>query len=337
MQPNPNSPAPGSIPPTPDQIPRQTLTSTQRIIQPLSSEADIRASVTVPPRQTIPPAPSTASDGSDSDVPTGIVQQSDEVAAESESYDNGSTLITEPLNHAHSQTNTYQAHSAPQPVVTQKKPKKKRKVILSVLLLVIIVGVAGGAFLLGLGNVAVGDLVEEKVQNTTYLRPKQWQVLTLSTSSYGDKLGSGNKSSALVALNVSQTPNSTLATASGFTLELLRAEVLHKLSDETIESAFQSGPGACASKIALQKETDTSSTSTSVGLYKLTATCDRNVNGDKYIMKMRGIAGHDGLLRTIALMAVQTSWDKNHEAYDKIIESLNQTPSVVYNSQQKTL
>ncbi|MDN5274671.1 MAG: hypothetical protein JWP06_572 [Candidatus Saccharibacteria bacterium] len=331
MQPNPNRPAPDNTFPTPDPVPQQTVTSAQRIIQPLSSEAEIRASVVAPPHQAVPP------DGSHSDIPTGIVQQPDEIAAESESYYNGSTLITEPLNHSHLQSNPYQAHSTLQSVLIPT-PRKKRRIILPVSLLVVIIGIAGAAFLFQeLGHVTVGNLVEEKVQNTTYLRPKQWQVLTLSTSSYGDKLGSGNKSSALVALNVSQTQSPTLATASEFTLELLRAEVLHKLSDESIESAFQSGPGACASKIALQKETDTSSTSTSVGLYKLTATCDRNVNGDKYIMKMRGIAGHDGHLRTIALMAVQSSWDKNHEAYDKIVESLNQTPSIVYNSPQKTL
>jgi hypothetical protein len=326
MPPNSNSPDLNDKQPTPSPPPQQNITSTQRIIQPLSSEAEIRAALVTVTSPTKPPAPPSTYANPSVYNPANTSQQPYEVNKEPESYYNDSTLITEPLTHP--VTQAYQSQSTSQPIPVDG-PKKKRKVILSVFLLVVILGIAGAAYLFqGLGSVSVDSLVEEKVQNTIYLRPKQWKTISgASTSSYGDNLGKDGKSTALVAVSVSPTQQPALITTSEATLALIRIGALDQLSDEVLAPAFQNGSGPCASKVIIQKETDTSSTPTYVGIYRLTATCDSSVNGDKYIMKMHGIAGHDGYLRTIALAAMQSSWNKNGEAYNKIIGSLNQTDS----------
>lgn len=328
MQPNSNDPTPDESPSVPGSIPQQNITSTQRIIQPLSSEEEIRASLIQPPTPIASPIqPITYSNDTDFTNSTAEAQYREGARTESVSNINNSTLITEPLNHSHShaQPTAHQSPPAVQSPSTQEIPKKKRKVILPIFLLVLIAGLAGAAYIFqGLGTVTVDNLVEEKVQNTSYLRPKQWKSLSTSTSGYGNMMGKDNKSTALVAINVSPTQNRIWGTASEDTLAQLRASTLEQLSDTSVTNAFQSGANACSSKIIVQKEADTSSTPTSIGIYKLTASCDYTTNGEKYIMKIRGIAGRDGYVRTIGLAAVQSSWNKNIQAYDKMIESISQ-------------
>jgi hypothetical protein len=308
MQPNEYSPKPeNNIPPaeTPLQ-PQERISSTQRIIQPLSSEADILAASTPPVN------PTQAS--TEARTPVDATHQP------VEEYYGISTLPNEPLPHSALQP---QSVLRPQPV---DQPKKKRH-ILPIVALIFVAGIGAAAYLvLGYGRVATSDLVQTDTQNTTYLRPQQWKMLGLATtSSYGNKQAKDNKSTALVAVNVSPSANSTLATASEDTFQFLRTSLLNAITEQTIAPAFKNSGAACTSDVDLQKEADTSTTPTTTGLYRLTATCKHSTNANAYVMKMRGVAGRDGHMRTIALIAVQSSWDKNKDAYEKIIDSLHQT------------
>jgi hypothetical protein len=234
-------------------------------------------------------------------------------------YPTYSTLVTEPL-HPGPVTPQLQRSSLQQVVET---PEKKRHTALWVVIILLAVVIGIGAYwYLNLGRVTVSNLVEEKVQNTTYLRPQQWKSLNIATSSFGDKLGKDGKSTGLVAVNVSATSNTILATASGSTLDLLRTTLLNAVTEETLTPAFQTGGAECTSAVDIQKEVDASSTTTSMGMYTLTATCKRN--GEPYIMKMHCIAGRDGYLRTITVFGGKASWDRNTEAYQKILDSIQQ-------------
>lgn len=312
MQPNEYSPKPeNNTPPadTPLQ-PQERISSTQRIIQPLSSEEDILAASTPPVN---PSQPSTNTQTPEIAVVNTVQQPAEE-------YYGISTLPNESLSHP-----TFQPQSIlqSQPV---DQPKKKRH-ILPVVALIFVAGIGAAAYLvLGYGRVATSDLIQTDAQNTTYLRPQQWKVLGLATtSSYGNKQAKDNKSTALVAVNVSPSANSTLATASEDTFQFLRTSLLNAITEQTIAPAFKNSGIACTSDVDLQKEADTSTTPTTTGLYILTATCKHSTNTNAYVMKMRGVAGRDGHMRTIALIAVQSSWDKNKDAYEKIIDSLHQT------------
>lgn len=329
MPPNPYTPKPdGADAPQPEPVnqPQTGMSTPPRIIQPISSEAEIRAASVAPQSPTSPPIdPPRPSDVQSSNV-TNSTQQQD--IANEDPYYTGSTLITEPLAYHADQLNANQSYPSIQPSSIET-PKKKRKLFLPIFSLIFIAGIAGVAYLyFGAGKVFVHDLVEEKVQNTSYLRPHQWQNIKLgTTSSYGNKLAKDDKSTALVSVSSMQSANPALLSATDDTYQQLRTSVLGFITEDTITRTFQDGGTPCATKVSVQKEPDMSSTSTTVGVYKATATCERAADGSSYILKMRGVAGRDGRVRTVLLLAIQSNWDSNKDAYQKMLDSLRQTDS----------
>ena len=304
MQPN----NPDSEQPTEDQP--QNGSSMNRTIQPLSSEDDIRKAVettrVVPPvsNQTVNQAgaPTPASNAE----PTNIYEQS--------------TLITEPIHRPPQATRPQFQAVSPQPL---PQNKKSSKVIFIVVGLIIVAALAIGAYFFLFNNkIAVGDLVQETLQETTYKRPKQWHPVNGEGAGWGDLKGEKGKSSAFVAVKeLQQTP--LPAGASDAMYEQLRTQLVSQASVTSIESTFQKGVEFCTSTMTFKAEPDTKKTETAIGLSVMTGSCKRK--DGEFTLKIRTVAGSsDGQIRVIALGAGNIDWDKNSEAFQAILDSVGQ-------------
>lgn len=79
----------------------------------------------------------------------------------------------------------------------------------------------------------------------------------------------------------------------------------------------------CQSTKPLEKAEDRTKTDSSFGLMRITLSCER----DKipYTMKIRGVIGMDGHTRMIHIMAKDSVWQQNEEAFEAMLMSLDQT------------
>jgi hypothetical protein len=281
-----------------------------KVIQPLSSEADIQAEL----------------------IATAYsVRPSQKAPAPEEIRLSDYATATEPVQHLPEVTNSIpaQSYQTPQSVIepNPSAPPKKRHtkliVFLSILgVLVIGLGIAYFIYI-RLDSVSVGDLVEEKIQNTTYLRPKQWQPITAGTGSgYGDKLGENGKSAGAVTVAIGASPISGILTSIDGVYDMLRTQSLASLSEEAAIASFRNNGSDCGSDLDFQKEEDTSSTPTTVGLFRISALCHRS--DGTVVLHIHGVIGRDGYVRSIIVVASQSNWDKNQDAYKKMLDSLQQ-------------
>jgi hypothetical protein len=296
-------------PPEPENTPAPLPQQPPRIIQPISSETEILREA----NENIPPA-----------APAPVTQPSPTTPSSYQAVNPYETnLATEPLHPL-----ATQPQPAPTPVpqpytpsaaMTPPRPKKKRHLIMKIV---------GGIFLLYLGYVAyanlsalvsVDDLVQTDIQNTSYLRPKQWQPTGLGTSGYGAPDKKSGKFTALVSVKI--TPLS-LGALSDSEITTFRSQILDTLTSSALNSAMAANGSPCKSDINLQKEADTSSTPTTTGLYTLTATCERS--DGTVMIKMRGVIGKDGNVRNIGVTASSALWKINEAAYQKMLDSLQQ-------------
>jgi hypothetical protein len=232
------------------------------------------------------------------------------------SYD--ANLATEPLNQsANPQITIPQASLRTVDVAT---PKNRRHGWIAVVSVLIMAGLGLAAYLyLTKNHVTVADLVNVDVQNTSYLHPKQWKSASIGVSGYGDFQGVNGKSSQLVGITVSP---SSVGNVTSKQVDSIRPMLLDRLNESTLGSAMQNGDHPCTSAINLQKEADTSSSETTIGLYNLTATCQRS--DGTFLLKMHGVVGMDGYVRTIGVAAPQELWKTNQQAYQKMLDSLQQ-------------
>jgi hypothetical protein len=304
MQPN----SPDSDQPTEDQA--QNGSSMNRTIQPLSSEEDIRKAVettrVVPPvsNQTVNQtgAPTPASNAE----PTNTYEQS--------------TLITEPIRRPPQVARPQFQTTSPEPPSQNNKSKKALFIVAG---LIIVAALAIGAYFFLFNNkIAVGDLVQETLQQTTYKRPKQWHPVSTDGAGWGDLKAENGKSLASVFVKELQqaTP---LAGASDAVYDQFRTQLVSQASVTSIESTFQKSGEFCTSAMTFKAEPDTKKTKAAIGLSVMTGSCKRK-DGD-FTLKIRTVAGSsDGQIRVIALGAGNVDWDKNSEAFQAILDSVGQ-------------
>ena len=292
MQPDqqsPQSPEPASQAPVASRPPH--------VLQPLSSEDEIR-------REAGQGAPQTSA------VSTPPSNRDDINAAESSLYG----LVTEPLRQQRPAPYVAQSHVAS----SASAPKKKHGLAIFFIVLVVGGGLAAGVYFFShffSTKVATSDLIKESYQSTTYLRPKQWKPLTVANgSAYGDLKGKDGKSTALVTLRT--LPTHFNVAESDY--PALRTQVLDSLTETSLASSTGSNP--CSSVTDVQKEADTSTTATMVGLIRLTSTCIRS--DGSFTLKMHGVIGKDGYVRLIAVMAAQKSWTENEAVFQKMLDSI---------------
>jgi flagellar basal body-associated protein FliL len=286
----------------------QNIQPVGRMIQPLSSEDDIRkAAETARPEQ---PAPSQAntSTAPGNVEPTNAYEQS--------------TLVTEPIHRSPQPIQPQFQTASPQP---SSQSNKKSKTIPIIVGLIIVAALGVGAyFFLFNSKIAVSDLVQETVQRTTFLRPKQWSPAG-SEGSFGDLKGKDGKSSAVMSVKES-SQISPLVGASDAMYEQLRTQLVSQTSVAAIEPAFRNTGEACKTDITFKAEPDTKKTKTAIGLVTVIGSCTRE--DGEFTLKIRTIAGAaDGQIRAIAVGARNVDWDKNSKAFQTILDSVGQAKS----------
>jgi flagellar basal body-associated protein FliL len=303
MQPN----NPDSDQPTEDQP--QNGSSMNRTIQPLSSEDDIRKAVEAARAEQ--PAPNPTGRQADASTTAGNVEPTN-------TYEQ-STLITEPIRQPPQPVRPQFQAASPQ---SSPQNKKSSKAIFIVVGLIIAAALAIGAyFFLFSSKIVVSDLVQETVQQTTYLRPKQWSPLG-SEKGFGDLKGKNGKSSAVVSVKESSQA-SPLVGASDAMYDQLRTQLVNQASVTAIESAFRDNGEICKTGIKFKAEPDTKKTKTAIGLMTMIGSCTREDGG--FTLKIHAVAGiSDGQIRVIALGARNVDWDKNSEAFQAILDSVGQ-------------
>ena len=305
MQPN----NPDSRQPVEGQTP--SIQPTGRMIQPLSSEDDIRkAAETARVEQ---PAPNQAVNPASPPAPTYASVEP------TNAYE--SNLVTEPIHRSPQAAQpSFQTTPSPQPPTQNTK---RGKGIFIAVGLIIVAALAGGAYFFLFNNkIAVSDLVQETVQQTTFLRPKQWKSAGSENGIFGDLKAKDGKSSALVSVKESQQA-SPLAGASDAMYDQLRTQLMSQSSVASIEPAFRNSSQTCKSDIAFKIEQDTKKTKTAIGLTTMSGSCTRE--DGSFTVKIHTIAGAtDGRIRAIALGARGADWDTSGEAFQVILDSVGQ-------------
>ena len=287
---------------TPPPQPQAGVPSVQRIVQPLSSEADILASAAAARTALGEPAP----------------------AVQPYFDDPTSRLITEPISKPQ-QSQPYSQSAIPVSEAPRKGSHTVRNIILIALL---VMGAGGYYFFWSVGRVTTADLVKTEVSNTTYLRPKQWQKIDNGVSEgYGNKLSGNGKSSALMLVSRSSTQSVALANMPDSMLDMARQSALSALTDTNLEAAFKKGDNGCNTVSNIHKEADTRSVGSTIGIYKLTADCSRD--DGSFSINMKGMIGKDGYLRTVGIVAEKSNWERNKEAYQKMLDSVQQKDSSI--------
>lgn len=303
----PEEPSPPAMPQASQLSPLQQ--SQQKIIAPLSSEESIRtaAATSLPPYETNP-------------------NSTQDTYGKNSGY--LGSLVTEPLHSSHAAHH----YSAVNAIRTQKTsssgrtPRSISAVWKWIVLAVLLVGIGGYIYLTYFSSfVFARDLVQEKFQSTTYLRPRQWTAVNSAAggviSVYGDKKGASGKSKALVLAQESAHQLSLSMTDAN--IQMVRTQFLDTVSQAALSNLFQGEGVKCATEVKVTKKADTINTDTLYGMYYFTASCDRTENGEGAEVHSHAVLGKDGLFRSISVMGTKTAWKQNEKTFDKILTSVN--------------
>lgn len=304
MQPNNPDPNQPVTSPTPNAQP------TSRMIQPLSSEDDIRKEAAA-----ARPEQPTSSQTTDQSGTPSVATNSGYTNA----YDQN-TLITEPIRRP-TQVPQPQFKAASPEQSSQTNNKGSKGIFIVIGLIVVVALGIGAYFFLFSNKIAVSDLVQETVQQTTFLRPKQWSP-TGSEGGFGDLKGENGKSLSAMTAKESQQM-SPIVGASDAMYEQLRTQLVSQTSVAAIEPAFRNTGEACKTDITFKAEPDTKKTKNAIGLATVIGSCTRE--DGEFTIKIRTIAGpSDGKIRAIAVGARNADWDQNSEAFQAILDSVGQ-------------
>lgn len=297
-----NTPADQFSPPPP-----QPILTSHKVIQPLSSAQELE-------RQADASSHATAGAQNENETtnPSGAETAND--------YEGG--LITEPLHHA-PQSSPYPLAAVsptPQQVPTERKKRSFAKLIIVIVIVLSALGAGVGAYVYSkLRPLTESDLVLETVGGSAYLRPKQWSLQPQSgDSAYGDGLGKDNKSTAMVALTLSERPISSIVLDDEVNMSLLRGMVVEQLDEDQLNSLATNIN--CIPPMTHEKTVDDSKTTTGgVGLYIFTIGCKRS--DGEFEIKARGTVEADGHIRTLVVGATKSNWAANEAVYMKMLHS----------------
>jgi hypothetical protein len=208
------------------------------------------------------------------------------------------------------------------------QPAPKKKVGLLVGLIVGGLVVLGGLvtalliFVFPSGKVAESDLVSTTTDSTSYLRPKQWESVTVnSVSGYGDKKGKDGKSTAAIFVKEGTYVKSGVKDATSEQLETFRSTVVSGISSTDAEDMAKEA-GECDSTKNVTTKQSSVSTSDMIGILRIDATCVRS--DATYKLSLYLTLGNDGYLRSVFVMATEALWKQNETVYNKMLDSVAQ-------------
>lgn len=300
---------------------------TGRIVQPLSTEEDIRTAVTS--------AGNIINPGSSNSLSTPNVSVNP--SAQIPDIATTPTPIAPP-NPVQPITETA-SFQADLPPVSEDKPVAKKgkglKVFIGVI--VILAGLGAASYFLiprltnnqvaldnltgsVLNNAAEVDLISETIANTTYLRPQQWVATKVGlTQVYGASEQAEGQSVAMVTISeVLETSRASDSPEDGYA-ELRKFSTILEISNlpkTHTKPIFSS----CSSDIESKVEEDSKAVNNMTGLTLVTSTCTRD--DGKYTVKARSAIGEDRRIRTITLAATASEWDKNKNAFQEMLDSI---------------
>lgn len=326
----PNEQIPSQLPPDPNLSPTQPVRRT--VIQPLSSEEDIRqaaASSGATPARPSEPGVNPASDYS-----------SEAAGYESPTYQNSyeSGLITEPIHRANHAPLPY---SVPKIPVSDIAPRPKKSVtrifiIVGIIFAVGVLGLAAWLFLFNrvspvelaqeninvLDRVSSTELAQEDVGQSTYLRPKDWSQVS-GTNSYENIQTEGEGPTALVTVN-EFSPDSALD-ALYKNRDDLQKWYMDKLPDNILMLAvYTSAPMECdKDTLTVTRRADATKNSTTIGVISADVSCRKE--GGTVTMKMRIVTGmNDERERMIVVGATALEWSKNGKVFQQMLDSVEE-------------
>lgn len=166
------------------------------------------------------------------------------------------------------------------------------------------------------------SLIEASAQDTTYLRPQSWELISEVGGSYGDGGdGKGTWTSTLVVDK--NDPQALYVNASSEMYETLRSH-----PDDIIIQGFgklflQKTGKICTNDVTFDTVSDLLVKNHTVGLYTTTASC-QTVDEIGITLKLRTVIGKDGAKRTMMIVASDDTWRQHSEAFKKILESIEQ-------------
>lgn len=221
---------------------------------------------------------------------------------------------------------------APQPVppatpLIVPAPKKKTGLIIGIVAggIILIAAVAVTLLLLAAnaGKITEADLVTAKDDDTVYLRPKQWQAITVNTiAGYGDKKGKNDTSTALMAVQKKNYVKSGINSATDSELATFRDTVTSSMTSSNAEEAVKETGSSCTSTEDVTVTKSSVKTTNMVGLLRIDGTCVRD--DGKFHVVIYVTLGDDGYLRSVVLMSTESLWKLNETVFNKMLESTNQ-------------
>lgn len=276
--------------------------STERTLQPLSSEEDIRNEARAANYGSQPQA----------NANENILNNSDYVPS-------SSSMITEPLQHRPQTMSNL--HTADQKLPLKSGSGKKFPLI--VLLILAVVG--AGIYYFFNTQFAAIKLVRTSIEHTTYVRPENWKAIPLriGLETYASL---DDRKHAVSTVTVDESTASIQYHGNDRPSDWYEKIRTHVMSQERVDSMkilFRNGGKDCTSEIKFNVIPDTNTNNKMVGLALATATCTRE--DGVYIVKRRTVANdNDILYRHITVGASESSWSSNKSTFNAILDSVNQ-------------
>lgn len=172
------------------------------------------------------------------------------------------------------------------------------------------------------GKIAESDLVSATTDGTTYLRPKQWQSVTVdSTSGYGDKKGKDGKSNAAIFVKKLSYIYSDVTSLSSDQLSTVRSTITDSISTTKAEDDLKD-EGGCTSVKDVKVTESSISNSSMIVVFRIDGTCVQDDVSGKIVYL--GTIGDDGYGRAIVLLATDNVWKQNETVFDKMLGSVDQ-------------
>jgi len=314
MQPNQQTPPP--IPPDPSTLPAQPVR--HAVIQPLSSEDEIRRAAA---SSGAPARPSEPSVNPASAYPSGAVEA--ETAEDVNTYGGG--LVTEPIHH--SDQTAFQYGKLQTPASDVAAAPKGKKTAIKAIAVILLIGVLGAAaWLFFFNRVSSADLVRESFDGSTYLRPKQWSQISPSDSTYGNMTEEEGESTRFISVSEFPLASSQIPTGTDESYDRYRKLILGQFTESALRVTMSvNAPVDCpAAKLELTEvEEDTVKSETTVGLIRVIASCKKD--GNTITMKMRLVAGmNDERVRMVIVGGTAVDWITNAQSFQRMLDTVEE-------------
>lgn len=211
--------------------------------------------------------------------------------------------------------------------LTMPQPKKKLGLLIGLIAggVVVLGGLAAVLliFLAPSGKIAESDLVSASLEDTSFMRPKQWESVTIdSNSGYGDKKGKDGESNAYIVAKKGTYVQSGIKDATDSQLETFRSSIVDQMStSDATESMKKSDE--CTEVKDVKVEQSSIETTNLVGIMRISATCVRDDGSATAIMYI-GL-GDDGYLRSVMVVASESLWKQNEAVFNKMLDSVDQS------------